>query len=227
MRSRRLRGTRPPSSVLGMGLRYGVATGRAATVADEAPRGVFSPSSRTPPAPSPGRRRGRRPGRGSRRRSCAASAAAGCPAGSSARAWTQRRVPRPEMTPSAVSVWPRSLTSKGTGVHVAPPSVDRSRCSRSVSSVSTKRSKPSRAPPAPTGERAASSGWRSSRRRSTGEPGRVAAAADGSAMALASPWAHSRRAMLTEPQSREGWTRLVSRIAKDREVKSMTIDVPV
>ena len=43
----------------------------------------------------------------------------------------------------------------------------------------------------------------------------------------ARPWAHSRRATLIDPQLREGCTRLVSRIANDRDVKSMTIDVPV
>src|SRR4051812_46416477 len=47
------------------------------------------------------------------------------------------------------------------------------------------------------------------------------------AIAAASPCAHSRRATLIEPQSRDGWTRLVSRTANEREVKSMTIEVPV
>ena len=43
----------------------------------------------------------------------------------------------------------------------------------------------------------------------------------------ARPCAAATLAGLTDPHDREGWTRLVSRTANDRELKSMTIDVPV
>ncbi|SKF62374.1 Uncharacterised protein [Mycobacteroides abscessus subsp. abscessus] len=46
-------------------------------------------------------------------------------------------------------------------------------------------------------------------------------------IARASPWAQSRRGGLTDPEVRDGCTRLVNRIANDREVKSMTRLVPV
>jgi hypothetical protein len=43
----------------------------------------------------------------------------------------------------------------------------------------------------------------------------------------ASPWAAATRAGLTDPHDREGWTRLVSKITKERDAKSITSDVPV
>ena len=43
----------------------------------------------------------------------------------------------------------------------------------------------------------------------------------------ARPWAAATRAGLTDPHDRDGWTRLVSKITKDRDAKSITSEVPV
>lgn len=118
----------------------------------------------------------------------------------------------------------RSRTVNGTGRQVRPPSVLCSSTSGSVCSTSTRVRKPSRAPQ-PVTVTGRSRVAVVALLTPVNQASRPLAGRTG--IASSSPCAQSRRAAFTEPAVRVGWTRLVSRIANDREAKSITIEVPV
>ena len=225
----RRRGRAAPADVRpGHGSTYGVSAAPAPPLRDEGLRVSLAVERRTPAGcTDPDAVDEHAAPEVAARRSCSASAAAPHPGRASARRLLPATGAAARRRPRRLVVGrPRSRSSKGSAVQVAPPSrrglqgeqVGRPRCRRT--------GRRSGAPRGATSQRAR---WsrvavvRPAYRRTT--PSARAAAA--TPRASASPCAATRRAGLLLPQLRLGCTRLVSRIANEREAKSMTIEVPV